>query len=378
LKLAEGMKGGVPPSKEGQEIDLRIAHWCVFGPRQSGMYETVRELIQAENQIEGVLAGFLEVPGSSDHQMKINQIIEGGKVDGMFPNLRTQDWGWAQKWADIHVIHTTIPRQVGELKPKAYYSQGTPESCMTMDVERGIESFLPASDWINRCEASFVTSRRAFECWSPFDYTGEKIHLINKGIDLDWWVKSPTVQDIDGEPSVLYGEIWREMKTPFHLLYAVNEIFKTNPKVRLNVWGLNTARKFWEDMVSHAQFHKFIGKRGLRDTVDYPSQWMSRGHVLVSPVIYGDVSRVGQESMACGCPTIGWDTDPYGDQHAFRYAKAFSIQDLAAKITEVYGEVLDNPAEVAKRCRETAIQHFDINETASSVVKVLREVIGEQ
>jgi glycosyltransferase involved in cell wall biosynthesis len=338
------------------------------------MYETVRELIAAENRIPGVLAGLCECPDPSGGQMKIKQAVEGGRVDPMFPELRTQDWGWAQKWADIHMIHTTIPKQVGELKPKAFFAHGTPEACMTMDVERNTESFTPAADWINRCEASFVTSHRALECWSPFDYTGSKIHLINKGIDLDWWQRATAVQDLDGTPSVLYGEIWRDMKTPFHLLYAVNELYKQNPKTRLNVWGLNLARKFWTDMIEHSKFDKFIGKRGLRDTVDYPSQWMSRGDVLVSPCIYGDLSRVGQESMACGCPVIGWDTDPWGDQHAFRYAKPFSIEDLALKIKESYEEVLDDRDAVAKRCREVAVQHFDMNKTAASVVKVLRDV----
>jgi len=31
-KLAEGVKGGAPPWKEGEAIDLRIAHWNLWGP----------------------------------------------------------------------------------------------------------------------------------------------------------------------------------------------------------------------------------------------------------------------------------------------------------------------------------------------------------
>lgn len=378
-KVAEGPQGGLPPWKVGETIDLKIAHWCLFGPRVSGMYETTRELIMAENHIPGVLAGFVEIPDPNGGQAKFKQAIEGGRFDPMFPELRTQDWGWAQKWADIHVIHTTIPKQVGELKPKVFYAHGTPEACMTMDVERGTESFIPAADWVNRCEATFVTSHRAKECWTPFDWTGgSKIHLINKGIDLDWWVKSPTIQDLDGDPSILYGDIWRDMKTPFHLIYAVNEIYKQNRNVKLNVWGLNMARKFWEKMIAYGQFEKFLGKRGLPDTVDYPAQYMSRGDVLMSPGIYGDLARVGQEAMACGCPVIGWDTDPWGDQHAYRYAHAFDIKDLADKLLSVCEEVKDDRDAVGKRCRETAIKNFDINKTADSVVKVLREVVSNQ
>lgn len=148
--------------------------------------------------------------------------------------------------------------------------------------------------------------------------------------------------------------------------------------MRLNVWGLNIKKDFWAQFVNWSGFGAFIGKRGLRGIVDYPSHWYTRGDVLVSPGIFGDVSRTQQESMACGCPVISWDTDPFGDAHSYKLARGFDIQDLADKIMETYGEVLNDREEVSRRCRAAAEKHFDVNKEAQQIVSVLRQVIGEK
>jgi len=379
-KYAKGPEGGVPPWKEGQTIDLRIAHWCTWAPHLSGMYETVRELIMAENKIEGVLAGFCETPGMGAAKQRIKRAAEGGRVDPMHPEFRSQEWGWALKFADIHVIHSTLASNVGQLKPLAFFISGTPEACLGNELEPGdkTESFSSAGRYINRSEASFVTSERARRFWSQFDYGGDKVHRVNKGIDLGWWKRTSTKQDLDGEPSVLYGEIWRGIKHPLHLFYAVEQIHREDPEIRLNVWGCNQKRDFWRRIIDALRFDEFLGRRGLRGIIDYPEHYYSRGDLLVSPVLYGDITRVQQEAMACGCATICWDTDPYEETHPYKYAKAFDLNDLAQKIMQVYQEVLDDREGVAKQCRNLAERYFDIDFEAQQIVEILRDVVAAQ
>jgi len=279
------------------------------------------------------------------------------------------------KWADIHMIHSTMSNKVAELKPKVFFHHGTPEACLANDLEKGSTSFMSAAEWTNRMDATFVTSKRAYEVWSAFDWGNEKIHLVDKGIDLEWWKRSTTKQDIEGDPSILYGEIWRGIKHPLHLFYACKRLFEENPKMRLNVWGLNVHQKFWERFVQWTSCKDFIGKRGLKGIVDYPSHYYTRGDVLMSPGLYGDVSRTQQEAMACGCPVVSWDTDPYGDAHSYRYAKAFNTEDLAEKLMDVYNEVLDDRDGVALKCRNLATKYFNINDEAKQIVDVLRQVV---
>jgi len=377
-KFAEGEKGGCPPWKKGEKIDLRIAHWCLFGPRASGMYETVRELIGAEMKIEGVLPYFCETPSTNKpNAMEIKRAAEGGRIDPMFSELRSQDWGLAMKWADVHVIHSTMSNKVGEIKPKVMWLHGTPEACLQNEVTTEMRSFLSAAEWVNKFEASICTSRRAFKHWGVFDYTGKKLYQVKKGIDLSWWQRSTTIQDLDGEPSVLYGEIWRGIKHPYHLIHAMDTLHKRNPKAVFNTWGCNDPDGFWKKFFSYGNFDRFLGKRGLRGWEEYPSHWYSRGDVLVSPVIHGDVSRTAQEALGCGCPTIVWDSDPYGDNIAYKYAKAFDEDNLADRIEEVGNEVLNDREGMAKKCRELAMKNYDINVEAQQVVDILRTVVSE-
>ncbi|MCK4698368.1 MAG: glycosyltransferase [Dehalococcoidia bacterium] len=379
-RYAKGPSGGVPPWKKDEKIDLRIAHWCNWAPHLSGMYETTRELITAENKIDGVLAGFCETPGMGASPQITKRAAEGGRVDGMHPEFRSQGWGWALKFADIHVLHSTLLSNFGQLKPKTFFISGTPESCLNNELEPGdkAESFSSAGRYIARTEATFVTSERARRFWSQFDYGGEKIHRVNKGIDLEWWKRTSTKQDLDGEPSVLYGEIWRGIKHPMHLFYAVDQIYRENPDIRLNVWGCNQRRGFWQNMINTLRFDDFLGKSGLRGIIDYPEHYYTRGDVLVSPGLYGDVSRVQQEAMACGCPTICWDTDQWKETHPYKYAKAFDMDDLARKIMETYEEVLGDREGIAKQCRDIAERYFDVNYEAQQIVAILRDVVSSQ
>ncbi len=380
-KLAEGPKGGVPPWKKGQKIDLTIAHWSLWAPRRSGLYETVRELIAAENRIEGVLAGMCVIPPAElVGKREVNRFIQGGMVDAIHPELRTQDWGWAYKFADIHVIHYTYDKQLGKLKPKVFMAHGTPEAVLEGSMMRGdkAQPLLSGAEWINKFEATIVTSQRAKMFWGTFDSTGKKTHVVNKGIDLEWWQRSGTVRDVPGDPSVLYGEVWRGIKHPALLFYAMAELYRRNEKARLNVWSLSQNIELWTNFIGQAGFWHFMGQENLPGVIEYPEHFYSRGDVLVSPVTAGDLSRVAQESMACGCPVISWDTDPHGENYPYKAAKGFDVMDLADKIEEAYNEVLDDPEGVRKKCRQIAETYFDINDEAKSIVDILRQIVAQQ
>jgi len=89
------------------------------------MYETVRELITAENQIDGVLGGALQHARNQKlPKHVVKKEAEGGRVDSFHPELRTQDWGWARKWADVHIIHSTMATFLKDIKPKVFFHHG--------------------------------------------------------------------------------------------------------------------------------------------------------------------------------------------------------------------------------------------------------------
>jgi glycosyltransferase involved in cell wall biosynthesis len=302
-------------------------------------------------------------------------------TDVIHPEMRTQDWGWAYKFGDIHVVHYSFDKRLGKLKPKVFMAHGTPEAVLESSLrdEDDQRALLSGGEWINRFEGAIVTSQRGKMFWGAFDSTGGKrMHLVNKGIDLEWWQRSGTTQDLPGTPSVLYGEVWRGIKHPGLLFYAMDELYKRNNLARLNAWSLTVKRNLWEGFIGQAGFWKFIDQDRIPGVVDYPEHYYSRGDVLVSPVTAGDLSRVAQEAMACGCPVVSWDTDPYGENHPYKFAKGFDVVDMADKIHETYEEVLDDREGVAAKCRKTAETYFDIDEEARSIVQILRKIVSEQ
>ncbi len=320
-------------------------------------------------------------PRWTKNQLKV--AMQGGKQDNLHPELMTQSWHWAKKFADVHMVHSTIPKTIGELKPLGFMHHGTPEATLTNDIERGHESFMPAARWTNRLDFGICTSQKAYDLWKPFDWENN-LHKVDKGIDLEWWKRSASKQDLEGEPSILYGEVWRGIKHPLHLMHALNYIYENHTdKVRLNSWGLaNVAKmetkKFWTEFVDLARFDKFIGKRGMRGIEPYPDHWYSSGDVLAGPGLYGDVSRVRQEAMACGCPVVAWDTDIHKEMHAWKYAKAFDFRDFGDKLMDTYGDVADDRVGVARKTRAIAERYFDINTEAQQIVDILRDVVSNQ
>jgi len=79
----------------------------------------------------------------------------------------------------------------------------------------------------------------------------------------------------------------------------------------------------------------------------------------------------------CGCPVVAWDSDPFKDNHPYKYARAFDTHDLADKIMQAYGALLDDPVKVHAECRKIAEDNFDVRKEAKDVVAILRKVSNE-
>ncbi|RLF09458.1 MAG: hypothetical protein DRJ69_04585, partial [Thermoprotei archaeon] len=68
------------------KVELAIAHWTLWGPKRSGLYETVKELAIYESHIPGVF-GFLV---DAQHE-------QGGKVDPTDARALTYAHNYAYK-----------------------------------------------------------------------------------------------------------------------------------------------------------------------------------------------------------------------------------------------------------------------------------------
>lgn len=356
------LREGTPPEKREQVIDLTIAHWCLWGPGRSGMYETVKELILAENKIPGVMAGLVN-PESE----------KGGESDGW---ITSQSHGWAYETADVNVIHWYISGYGGRLKPAVFMIHGTPEACLQAEPKSG--SFTAALNNIPKYDATIVMSRRHEAFWKKYDATGSKIYYVPKGIDLTRWTPKGMYMELDGAPKIVYGEVWRGVgiKTPHLLYHALDEYYKRNDEMRFHQFGTDDSwMKVLNRIVIQGGFTKWMGKYFLAGRQLFPDSWYRGGDMTISLVIAGEPSRVQKEALACGCPTITWDTNPYPDNFGFYQAKAFDEMNLADTIDRLWSDIQSDPMGVKEKARRIAENHYDMTIMAGQVVDILRTVV---
>jgi len=353
----------VPPGKEKEDIDLVIAHWCMFAPGRSGMYETVKELCIAEMEIPGVIAGIV------DPNDKV-----GGKADGF---ITTQSQDWAIDQATIHCSSYFMNGYACEQRPRVMFIHGTPEACYEAEAESG--AFSAVVGGIENLDATIVFSNRQSTFWKQFDQRGTHYN-VPKGVDIDRFNPKGKRHATFGEPKIGMGEVQRGggVKLPILPYWAINEYYKQNEKVRLYHWGVGDEKPILEMMLYKARFDKFLGDHRLRGFQDFPEDWYRAVDMTISPSLYGDPSRVNLESMATGCPCIDFDSSSrYNDSHAFMHADALDPISLSEAIAKTYDRVRANKEAVRNECRQIAEQYYDIRKTAAQVVEILRKVQNE-
>lgn len=357
----------IPPWKDGK-VDRVIAHWThsPTAAGRSGLYETTKELVMAESQIDGVLGIMLDPEDP-----------EGGKIDPIDSLAMNYAHNFGYKWADIHVVHNTTGGISDRLKPKIFAIHGTPEAMLYSELnptEAKSRSFTAGLEWLNTFEATFVYSMRHFDIWKTFARNGP-LYYVPKGVDLVRYRPNGMAMDLEGEPRILYGEIFRKIKDPFLLFFALQEVFKQHPAMRFHPWGFLEGNRLWSEIVGRGGFSDFIGKYRLAGRQIYPEHWFRGGDITVTTTMWGEPSRVAIESLACGTPVIAWDTSPYEDSKFSETAKAFNVSALAMVISSFWEDMKDDPEKARKKARALAESTYDIHMTAQAVVQLVDEVL---
>jgi len=352
---------------EPQKADLVIAHWTVFSPLASGMYETTKEIVQYENRMDGVIAGIVD----PDDQ-------QGGKKDlSTVPQIITQSHDWAYRDANIHFIHATMTGLTHRIKPLVFCIHGSPEACLWSELEPFDKGFSMTSgfQFIEKAEAVIVFMKRHKWMWDKFS---EKIRFIQKGVDLERFTPKGMKMRFSGKPNILYGDVWRTIKDPFLTFLALDEYWKMNNNVKFYPWALGDKARMWELCAAKGNWLKFLGEYLMSGAQAYPEQWYRGGDMLISPVITGEPSRVTLEALACGCPVVTWDCDSFGDTQSFKKARPFDPRDMASKIAELWEEIQADPKGIKERARRIAEENYSIKRTAEEVVRIAREVLRKE
>lgn len=358
----------LPPWKVAMrdQVDLIIAHWSLWGPGRSGLYETVKELALYESHIPGVFGIMVDA-----------QRPEGGRVDPVESRIGTYAHNFAYKWADVNIIHFSQTSYGERLKPKIFMIHGTPEACLHGEMRKpGMHSLTAALHWIDHCQASIVFTKRHYYLWKQFDHH-DKLKIVCRGIDLERFRPEGVKVDFKCHPAVMYGEVWRPIKDPFVTYYGVQEFIKRVPEARFYPWGLNEHKVLWHEVAMKGNFDKMYAEFAFMGVQTYPEHYYRGGDMLISPVYTGEPSRTQVEALACGCPSVSWDTDNFGDNHSFEKARAFDPVSMADALERLWNRIQDDPEKVRKEARARAEKYHSMDTMAHEVVEICQKVVSE-
>ena len=343
---------------------MRIAHWSIWAPNRSGMYETTRDLVVAQREI-GVECGF---------------------IDAMDPSVKTagtfsSDSNTFADSADIYGMHLAIP--------EPYASDGTPvivflhgHPLYSMQVELyGLESgndkpWQVVLHYIRRADPVWFVNfweDDQGDYWRAIDGVRDKprMRFVPRGIVFgDRYTCAGPKKSFEGNPVILIADQFRLFKDALPSLYGAYHYWLRNPEARVYLYAAPPAgskeRATLESWLVNSPLHRMIG--GIFEIVPDIEEAYRAADMLVSTVTCE--SRVVLEAHACGCPTVApWDSAIVQPKRYWR------PREVADAIEECWGSFPSRDP-LAREALSTQVKEaYNIRQTAEALRDLYTEII---
>ena len=307
---------------------MKVAHFVRYGPHQSGLYETTRDMCAAE--IKMGLDSYIVDTIHMETQGEPRQTAAFDRGVVVNPPDKADD-------ADVHVLHSGIPEPLFGKKPIVVVLHGAPEYVFHSEVmlhEKGDRGFSTILGYGRTKEVkSFVTLwKRHVPYWQSV--LGEaKVSFVPCGVSLDEFKPGGEAEVFvtSGSPNIGYADSWRPtfFQDPFRVIQGVREYWKKDQKARLHLFGTPSGARrdvVWDRYILAVKRQgDFFGQiYELREGMDKVYRGLD---ILVTTNI--DESRVVREALCCGTRVVA----PVGAEFTEWTANIASPSDVAAAIT---------------------------------------------
>jgi glycosyltransferase involved in cell wall biosynthesis len=312
---------------------MKLAHTAIVTPHQSGLYESVRDLVAAE-RAAGIDAWIADTKAiTEDRGVPINRGI--GIAD-----------------ADVIVNHSGLGNyEKGLTKPVVHCLHGRPESSFRLECNGtvGVYSFI-RSAIKTPCYRLFVTFWPEFvPYWSVMIPT-ERLRVVTAPVDVKQW--TPDGPDgykfgsKRGDINIAITDMWREDVTPYHAIHAAVLFADKHPGTKIHMYGVKRTRAL-DALLSSVNERGCLGE--VAGMVTGLANVYRAATMLVSP--HRIATRAHREALACGCPVRiieHADTPiamPVGNERAAARQEAvekYSAAKAADEMLTICKEVLNN------------------------------------
>jgi len=345
---------------------MKIAHFAVFSPNQSGMYATVRDLILAE-RMQGIDAQFIDY--NTD-----NSGATYSKVGLFDRDVVTVSHEWAYKEADILVRHSMIPEPIMQVGiPAIMTMHGRPEySYMQEHYGQNPVMKIMTNHEVDQNYAAYVTFWEEHLLFWNLMMPKRVMEYVPCPVDLKRF--NPDGSKFSslhwtGTPNVMVADMWREDITPFSMIPAM-ETFRRRycNTAKLHLFGLPPANKgFSAQLGTRLRNSGLVGEANM--LVPFLDTVYRSADILVTP--HRIATRVIREALASGCPIVagtGCKYTPYT-------ADPRDPDTFAAAVDKCWRDIKEDRIKVRSSARKTAEVLFGYEATGKAMLTLGERIL---
>ena len=331
---------------------MKIAHIAVVTPHRAGLYETTRDLVEAERAL-GLDARICDPTKESSGTERDVPIVNSDFV----------------AVSDIVVNHsglTSAMRQTG--KPIVHVLHGRPYSSFLLEQAGKVRvyNFLKqiSSDPDYR---AFVTFWPEFLPYFSTILPNDRLHTVPPPVSLKRWSPDGPAgygfHGHKGKVNVVVTDIWRRDKDPFHVINAFMLFARRVQGTRLHVYASPQKGTAWALLKSLLEEAGTAGE--ITGFVKGLDNVYRAADVMITPQRIA--TRSVREALACGCQVVmapGNSYTPY-------WADPEDIEAFARAMLVAYYEGGDQ-RRVANR--KAAERYFNSENTARQLLDIMTRV----
>ncbi len=326
---------------------MYVCHFSNWAPRQSGMFESVKDQIKYERR-----AG-IESDLCDPHE---NYKAGGAVIDDGW--LSPIPWEKA-KAANIYVLHSWIPDEIKKLKGKKHVAvlHGPNEHMLWKEwtTERKEEAFNLHINILWKYDATVTLNQHEFDIMELYDEYG-RLHYIPNSIDLERYQAEEFAWQYINHPAILSCDVLRLEKLPAHIIWAMPRIVKRIPEARLNLFSLNL-----EPIATYRNIFCRSKSRNLEhlcESIQLENKnlrpFMKGADIGFNNNLSGIASRVTMEMQAMGVPVIS-----YGGTYTPYIARIWDLDSIAEQIERCWNDLRAPGSTLREDTRAYAREHYD-------------------
>gem|GEM_PF-2137656 len=347
---------------------MYIVHWANWGPRVSGMYESVKDQVKYERQ-EGLRSEF---GNAYEREPPVDQVDDW---------LTPITWEEAKK-ADIHVLHSKFPDELKEhikTKIRVAILHGPTEHMMFKEWTKAGGDLNLHINLLWEMDATVCINTHEYDIMKHYDEKVDKdgvgrCHYIPNSIDLKRFDKV-VPWEYDNHPAIISCDTPRIEKLPSHIIWAMPYLQERIPEARLNIFSL-----LLEPIAQWRNYFVRSHKRKLEsccENIQLANRnlmpFQKGSDIGFNNNYSGIASRVTMEMMAMGVPVVSYNGD-YTKYHA----KVFDLHSIAEQIERCWNNLTAKGSTLKEDTIRYAKENFDRGKEVKKYVELYKELLSKR